>query len=674
MFHSNVEKKFIERRRTLIISSAKSKKKNERKDDDDDQGNDQSNDEKQSPPIQSQDKNVKENNILSLLSNPYKAGKELRKTINTALESLGPGLSPEQKSIYYLDDRFLESSPTPSKGALDFAQRNTLFDRIGSSIDDDYIPEVLVIGATGSIGRLVVRRLILSGRFRVRVLVRDLYSQTLNMLGTGVTYCQGDLNNIESLEYALTDVDKIVFCAGPPRRDEPEFDSKFRDFVKENLGKEHDDDLNGSDQEDLDFQKISDTLQLRSILAEQIDAIGMQNVVQAYQNVRHADYGTSQAAKRSLFKFQDREEDFNLFTINNESPSYEEKENGIPNTSIITQVKWMQNQFKSGVFVGKIPVALNGKGSETSIISSRLRSRDEPEQGTDLSNGFAGFVCRTCGDGKIYECFVRTSEYESEGIEYICKFETERKPTRDDNKSTNKFITVRLPFSNFVPVLRRGKSDSEAIESSMQGRQFTGKDLKQIGFRFNSADNHSYDKRWKWIKFYLAISYIKVYRSQPEPEFIYLSDARIPFELKNGMVRHDIRRIKVTPNDEGTLFDEDEVKRIMQNRKDRSGEELYFKYKGEEILKKSGLSYSIIRIPELNELQSAEFSTIQLKQTNHDLSTVSRSEVAAVCVSALLDPNARNVSFYLSKSKSGARNIDIDENISNQFIDLKPET
>ena len=652
---------------------ATSNKQNDRNDDEeDDQGTDQSN-EKQASPIQSQDKN-KGNNILSLLSNPYKAGKELRKTINTALESLGPGLSPEQKSIYYLDDRFLESTTTPSKGAMDFAQRNTLFDRIGSSADDDYIPEVLVIGATGEIGRLVVRRLILSGRFRVRVLVRDLYSQTLNMLGTGVTYCQGDLNNVESLEYALTDVDKIVFCAGPPRRDESEFHSKFRMFVKENLGNDNDDDLNGSNQEDLDFQRVSDTMQLRSILAEQIDAVGMKNVVQAYQNVRHADYGTSQAAKRSLFKFQDREEDFNLFTLNNDSYTYEEKEDIISTASVTTQVKWMQNQFKSGVFVGKVPVSFNGKGSETSIISSRLRSRDDPEQGTDLSNGFAGFVCRVCGDGKIYQCFVRTSEYERDGIEYVCTFETEGKPTRDDNRSTNKFITVRLPFCNFLPVVRRRKSDSPALESDIQGRHFIGKDLKQIGFRFSSADNPTPDKKWKWIKFYLAISYIKVYRSQPEPEFIFLSDARIPSELKSGMIRHDIRRIKVTPNDEGALFDEEEVKRIMKNPKDRSDEELYFKYKGEEILKKSGLSYSIIRIPELNELQSAEFSTIQLKQTNDDLSTVSRSEVAAVCVSALLDPNARNVSFYLSKSKSGARNIDIDENISKQFIDLKPES
>jgi len=53
---------------------------------------------------------------------------------------------------------------------------------------------------------------------------------------------------------------------------------------------------------------------------------------------------------------------------------------------------------------------------------------------------------------------------------------------------------------------------------------------------------------------------------------------------------------------------------------------------------------------------------------------VSRAEVAAVCVSALLDPYARNVCFYLSKAKPGARVMSIDEKISNQFEALIPET
>ena len=48
---------------------------------------------------------------------------------------------------------------------------------------------------------------------RVRVLVRDLYTRTLDILGTGVTYCQGDLLKIDTLEDAVTDIDKLDFVA-----------------------------------------------------------------------------------------------------------------------------------------------------------------------------------------------------------------------------------------------------------------------------------------------------------------------------------------------------------------------------------------------------------------------------------------------------------------------------
>ena len=85
------------------------------------------------------------------------------------------------------------------------------------------------------------------------------------------------------------------------------------------------------------------------------------------------------------------------------------------------------------------------------------------------------------------------------------------------------------------------------------------------------------------------------------------------------MKRHDLKRI-LSDSDgeevESLLINEEEAKRVLQNPKDRSGEELYYKYRGEEILKNSGLQYSIIRVPSLNELPSGEFSTIQLKQVS----------------------------------------------------------
>ena len=584
----------------------------------------------------SSNKSNKSNNKESLLEtlDPYKAGQKLRRTLDTALTTLA-GRGSSAKMGYYLDDRFMESSSS----ALYGAERNPLFDRMDA---DDLAPEVLVVGATGAVGRLVVRRLLLDGRFRVRVLVRDLYSRTLNILGTGVTYCQGDLGNVESLEYALTDVDKIVFCAGAPRPDEEDFRSRFEAYVQENLlssnGEgisEEEDDVDGigaastrrhlAEMEAEDWNRLESVLEVRSKLAEQVDAIGMANIIHAYQNVRHADYGTGQAAKRSLFKFDKRPEDFNLFAIDVDDeddtksndqeeidysteegadapPTAKRRKRGGPRA----QCDWIKNDFGNAVFVGSVPTgpaASSSLAGEAAVVSSRLSSREDPESGLDLGLGFAGFVCRLCSDGGIYECFVRTAEYERSGVEYVCEFGTGTKQP-NEKQSRNKFTSVRLPFSQFK-AMKNGEIDRQAPP-------FAGTDVRQIGFRFRGSRNmdllpslfKNINPQRNRRKFYLALSYIKVYRSPPEPEFIYLSDARIPPTVKNGMVRDDVKQIIPALALEGNgsaleggssvadayrIFDEQEAKRVTENRMDRSNEETYFKYKGEKLLRDSGL-------------------------------------------------------------------------------------
>jgi len=742
-------------------------------------------------------KDSSKTNILALLSNPYKAGKQFRQTIDSALNFNPRKLPPERRAIYYLDDRLSNSG-----GGLYGAERNPLFDRTSmesfSGIDgvggDGYVPEVLVVGATGEIGRLVVKRLLLNGRFRVRVLVRDLYSRTLNMLGTGVTYCQGDLSDIESLEYAVTDVDKIVFCAGAPKKDESDFENRMKEYVKETLvmndiddakSKGRESDIKTDEKESDDFKKLddefrnfSDNIELRSRLSEKVDSIGMQNLVRAYQNVRHADYGTSQAAKRSLFKFQSREEDFGLFSIdfdaedeglppnqkyesesndmdlndmwndyeqeNNDNyperdpvnPTYDDIDSYYDNnrdeyieefdenhnymdetykagksTSLQLdassnsesfskskikprfieptskqQVSWIKNKFNHAVFLGRIPSSPNGIAG---VVSSRLRSREDPDSGIDLSgSGFAGFVVRLCSDGKTYEAFIRTGDTEQLGVEYVCKFSTASKTPNAGNRSANKFITVRLPFSQFV-LTRRSSSRNSATTNfqNQQFKAFDGKDVQQIGFRIRASDNlqqvmtGNKIKKKNLIKFYISLCYLKVYRSQPEPEFVYLSDARIPPVVKQNMIRDDLKQIVTISNDDehensspiATIFDDKEIDRIMKNPKDRSGEETFFKYRGEEILKHSGLSYAIVRIAGLNEIPSGEFSTIQLQQTNDSLTPVSRAEVADVCVSALLDQNACNTCFYMTKAKPGQISVKIDEKMHEKFMHLRPD-
>jgi len=468
---------------------------------------------------------------------------------------------------------------------------------------------------------------LVDGRFRVRVLVRDLYSRTLNMFGAGVTYCQGDLFDLETLEYALTDVDKIIFVEGAPRQDEENFREAFDAFVQEILS--HDttttttrdsltDENPTIDQaekrihhnmEDLEYR--SQIIALRAKLAEQVDCIGIKNLIQAYHNVRHADYGTSQVAKRTLFKFKEGKDDFNLFaldwsggtvdttssrgTVSQESPNF---------GRVSSQAMWIKNKFGHGVFTGRFKGSnIPGQDQGSSIISTRLRSRENPDKGIDLSNGFAGFIVRICSDGKKYQVFVRTGAYESEGIEYVCEFSTASKVPQEENKSINKFVTVRLPFIRFLP--RRVQSGNASSESSdtINYPPFRGSDVQSIGFRFRLESRNDKEdtllstiQRRRWTKFYLGISYIKAYRAQSDPEFFYLSDARLPPVLRKEMVRHDLHRIVFpTENDVSTssskILDEMELKRVTENPKDRSEEEIYFKFMGEEIIKSSGLWY-----------------------------------------------------------------------------------
>jgi hypothetical protein len=97
--------------------------------------------------------------------------------------------------------------------------------------------------------------------------------------------------------------------------------------------------------------------------------------------------------------------------------------------------------------------------------------------------------------------------------------------------------------------------------------------------------------------FYLALSYIKLFRTQPEPEFVYLSDARIPPSIHNGQVRHDIRQIVPLESLSSAasavggfkLLDENALKQASAEKMGRTPEETYFKLRGEEILKASGL-------------------------------------------------------------------------------------
>jgi uncharacterized protein YbjT (DUF2867 family) len=74
---------------------------------------------------------------------------------------------------------------------------------------------VLVTGGSGTLGRLVVDRLVESGH-TTRVLSR-MPSEPASVAGTGLTHVRGDLGDGTGLDEAVAGVDVIVHCASDPR-------------------------------------------------------------------------------------------------------------------------------------------------------------------------------------------------------------------------------------------------------------------------------------------------------------------------------------------------------------------------------------------------------------------------------------------------------------------------
>ena len=80
---------------------------------------------------------------------------------------------------------------------------------------------VLVTGGTGTLGRLVVERLLAAGR-RARVLSRGTHERE------GIEFVTGDLSTGEGAETAVAGIDIVIHCAGSAKGDE----EKARNLVR----------------------------------------------------------------------------------------------------------------------------------------------------------------------------------------------------------------------------------------------------------------------------------------------------------------------------------------------------------------------------------------------------------------------------------------------------------
>lgn len=259
---------------------------------------------------------------------------------------------------------------------------------------------ILVAGATGGVGKRVVRRLI-ERNYSVRALVRDV-QRAKEMLGDKMELFEADITIPETLTPELmSNVSAVVCCTGvrvqPIEGDTPNRE-KYYQGIK------------------FYMPEVVDSPEI-------VDYQGIKNLVQ------------------TAAKYLGRPDETLLFDFKNPSEDLKETWGAVDDVVMggvsESSIRLIDN---AALFSGNVSTANSG-----GFVSVRTRNFEPP---LNLA-GYEGIEVRVKGDGKRYKFFIRT-EPKWDGVAYAHSFDTE----------PNSWITVRIPFDTLIPVFRAKTMDS----------------------------------------------------------------------------------------------------------------------------------------------------------------------------------------------------------------------
>jgi uncharacterized protein YbjT (DUF2867 family) len=285
----------------------------------------------------------------------------------------------------------------------------------GRPSDHDSLPHggtnvgvILVAGATGGVGKRVVRRLLAAGH-QVRAIVRDI-DKARSILGHNVDLVVADITKPETLNPMVMANIKALICCTAVRVQPVEGDTPDR--AKYNQGvKFYMPEVVGDTPENVEYQ-------------------GVKNLVTAA-----AQY-LPPANEKLIFDFT--------------HPSAELKSIwGAVDDVVMGGVSASNMQLleNRAVFSGNVSTANSG-----GFASVRTKNFQPP---FDLS-GYEGVELRVKGDGQRYKLFLRT-DTKWDGVGYSYSFDT----------VDNTWITIRVAFQDLVPVFRaKIVGDSPPIDNS----------------------------------------------------------------------------------------------------------------------------------------------------------------------------------------------------------------
>lgn len=428
---------------------------------------------------------------------------------------------------------------------------------------------ILVIGATGGVGKRIVSRL-LAKNYPVRTLVRDA-NRAKSILGDQVELFEGDVTIPDTLTPQLMENVTAIISGLGVKVQPVEGDTPTREKY---------------------YQGIKFYLPEVVDSPEKVEYEGNKNIIELAKKY-FKDH------ESLIFDFTKPTTDIkNLWGVVDDVVM-----GGVSESQII-----LANN--RAIFSGNVSVVNNG-----GFASVRTKNIAPP---LDLS-AYQGISLRVKGDGKRYKFIIRC-EGKWDGVGYCYSFDT----------FNNVWQTIDIPFKDLIPVFRAktvpemGDFDSSKVYS-MQ--------LMHSKFEYDGALNPQFSPGL----FCLEIESIKAYGGQVKtPQYIMVSSA--------GVTR---------PGRPNLNLDE-EPPAVRLN--EQLGGILTWKLRGEDVVRNSGLNYTIIRPCALTE-KPDEYA-LEFDQGDNIKGQVSRDAIADLCIQALTLLDATNKTFEVrqTEQKSTVKN------------------
>lgn len=256
------------------------------------------------------------------------------------------------------------------------------------------------------------------------------------------------------------------------------------------------------------------------------------------------------------------------------------------------------------LFSGTVSTANSG-----GFASVRTRTFDPP---LNLS-GYAGIELRVKGDGNRYKFMLRT-ETDWDGVAYCRSFDT----------VADTWLTVQIPFSDLVPIFRaKTVVNTKPLEPSC----IRAVQVMVSKFEYDGALNPAFIPG----AFQLQIATIAAYKAATLPQFVLISSAGVTRPGRPGL----------------NLAEEPPAVRMNE----QLGGILTWKLRGEDVVRQSGLPYTIVRPCALTEEPGNQ--ALQVDQGDNLRGKVSREDIAELCIQALSHPHACKVTFEIAEGFGG---------------------